>query len=151
MRRKSFTAYSLSWSKTAKYVDKTSLAVVMTVWELCILDLSKTLMYDFQYNYIKQKYGNRAKLLFRHSPTYEIKTEDCSNDKGKFDNSDYPKYFNWSSSLQSLAICCIQIALKRALSHRSHECINEDLFCSVWNLCERVDSRIIIVTFRKLA
>ena len=73
---------------------------------MCILDLSKTLMYDFHYNYIKDKYGDKARLLFTDtdSLTYEIEADDVYqdfwNDKYKFDNSDYPessKYFENSN------------------------------------------------------
>ena len=62
---------------------------------MCILDISKTLMYDFHYNYIKEKYGKNAKLLFTDtdSVTYNIKTEDVYKDfwadKDKFDFSGY--------------------------------------------------------------
>ena len=61
---------------------------------MSILDLSKTLMYEFHYNVIKENYPT-AKLLFTDtdSLTYEIEAEDVYqdfwNNKEMFDNSDY--------------------------------------------------------------
>ena len=91
----------------AIHMKKTELKFNKPVYPgMCILDLSKTLMYDFHYNYIKQKYEDKAKLLFTDTDSlmYEIETEDFYKDisadvKDGFDTSNYPP--NRPSSIPS--------------------------------------------------
>ena len=81
------------------HMKKTSLTMNKPVYlGMSILDLSKTLMFDFHYKYIKPKYNKQAKLLFTDTDSflYEIQTEDFYKDisgdvKDRFDTSDYPK------------------------------------------------------------
>ena len=62
-----------------------------------ILDVSKTLMYGFLYNYIKKKYGACAQVLFSDTDSLclDVTTEDVYRDMEKdqelFDLSDYPQ------------------------------------------------------------
>ena len=63
---------------------------------ISILDISKTLMYDFHYKYIKKKYGPKANLLMTDTDSlmYEIHTEDFfevirEGIKEKFDTSNF--------------------------------------------------------------
>ena len=64
-----------------------------------VLELSKWLMYDFHYNFIKKKFD--AELLFTDtdSLTYEIKSENFYEEffkhKHLFDFSNYPKDSNF--------------------------------------------------------
>ena len=71
-----------------------------------ILDLSKTLMFKFHYNFIRKKYGDKAELLFTDTDSlmYLIQTDDFYHDikkdiKRNFDTSDYPE--NHPSGIKS--------------------------------------------------
>ena len=70
---------------------------------MCIIELSKVLMYEFHYDYIKNKCDNKSKLLFTDNDIlmYEIKTEgvydDFSSDKEMFNFRNYSsmsKYYD---------------------------------------------------------
>ena len=63
-----------------------------------ILDISKTLMYEFWYDYIKLKYGDKARLCYMDSDSFIIYIEtedfyeDIANDVDKwFDTKNYDK------------------------------------------------------------
>ena len=66
-----------------------------------ILDISKTLMYEFYYDYIKPKYGDKVKLCYMDTDSFilHIQTEDfymdIDNDVNEwFDTSRYDKKLN---------------------------------------------------------
>ena len=75
---------------------------------MCVLDLSKVLMYEFHYDYIETKYGNNSRLLSNDADSfmYKIKTEDAyedfSENREMFDFSNYStklKYYDNSNKL----------------------------------------------------
>ncbi|XP_031788845.1 uncharacterized protein LOC116417882 [Nasonia vitripennis] len=63
---------------------------------LVVLDLSKTLVYRFHYDYMQKRVGDRAKLLYTDTDSfiYEVSNVDMyalmKTDLHEFDTSDYP-------------------------------------------------------------
>ncbi|GFR59454.1 protein NYNRIN [Elysia marginata] len=64
---------------------------------MSVLDLSKSLMYDFYYKQMKAQYGHRVELLYTDTDSLllYIQTEDVYRDMGQpaglYDTSDYPE------------------------------------------------------------
>ena len=64
-------------------MKKTKVKVNKPVYlEFSILEISKTLMYKFWYDYIKSKYGDNVKLCYMDTDSFimHIKTEDFYKD-----------------------------------------------------------------------
>ena len=112
----------------AIHMKKTSLTMNKPIYlGMCILDLSKTIMYDFHYNYIKLRYGDKAKLLFTDTDSlmYEIETEDFYKDisgdvRDRFDTSDYP-----SNHPSGIPTGCNKKVLGMFKDEVAGECIDE--------------------------
>ena len=96
---------------TSKYISEDLMIIEMKkVWVKmnipiylgqAILDISKTLMYEFWYDYIKPKYEDKARLCYMDTDSFimHIKTEDfykdIANDVERlFDTSNYDKKDN---------------------------------------------------------
>ena len=64
-------------------MTKTQILINKTVYlGLSILGLSKTIMYEFWYDYVKLKYGEKAKLCYMdtNSFTVHVNTNDVYKD-----------------------------------------------------------------------
>ena len=93
----------------AKHKSKLALKLKKPTYiGICILELSKVLMYEFHYDYIENTYDKKSKLLFTDTGSliYEIKTddvyEDFSSNKEMFNFSNYStksKYYDDSNKL----------------------------------------------------
>ena len=58
---------------------KTNVKMIKPIYlDMSILDISKTLMYEFWYDYIKPKYQDKSKLCYMDTDSFviHIKTED---------------------------------------------------------------------------
>ena len=73
---------------------------------LSILEISKTLMYEFWYDYMKPKYGNKVKLCYMDTDSFimDIKTNDFYEDiasdvENRFDTSNYEVNTSETSAL----------------------------------------------------
>ena len=104
-KRRSILVSELNYH-SSKYISKDLMIIEMRKVEVkmnkpiylgqAILDISKTLMYEFWYDYIKPKYGDKARLCYMDTDSFvmHIKTEDFYKDIADdverwFDTSNY--------------------------------------------------------------
>ena len=85
-------------------MQKTKVKMIKPLYlGMSILDINKTFMYKFRYDYIKPKYGDRAKLCYTDADSFVIHiiTEDFFKDIAsdvyiRFDTSNYDENDNRS-------------------------------------------------------
>ena len=101
-------------------IKKTKLKMNKPIYlGLSILDISKTLIYEFWHNYIKPKYQNNAKLCYMDTDSFiiHIKTENFYKDiaddiEERYDISDYKSYRPLPKEINKNAMDLIKDKLK---------------------------------------
>ena len=94
---------------------------------MCVLDISKVLMYEFHYDYIETKYGNNSRLLSNDGDSfmYKMKTEDAyedfSENREMFDFSNYSTKLKFNDNSNKLVVGKMEdetggVALKNLLN-----------------------------------
>ena len=92
-----YTIKCFSENLVAIEIKKTKIKINKPIYlELSILEISKILMYEFWYDYMKPKYGDNVKLCYMDTDSFiiHIKTEDFYKDiandvEKRFDASNY--------------------------------------------------------------
>ena len=110
------------------HMKRTSLTFNKPVYlGLSILDLSKAIMYEFHYDYIKPKYNDRVSLLYTDTDSlvYEIETEDFYKDisvdvMDRFDTSNYKP-----DHPSGIPVGCNKKVLGKLKDEKGGECIEE--------------------------
>ena len=120
-----FTAIFVSqkiFSKTfvAIHEIKPDLAINKPIYVgFSILDLSKLLMCEFHYKYIKSKFDAKSLFTDTDSLVYEIKAKDVSEDfypdKNLFDFSDYQLDSNFFYPVNKKVICTMKDEFKEKI------------------------------------
>ena len=104
-RRRNYLASEPNYH-TTKFFTENLLAIEMKKTQitmnkpvylgLSILDLSKTVMYEFRYDYVKPKYGENAKHCYMDTDSFivHVKTDDIYKDiaedvETRFDTSNF--------------------------------------------------------------
>ena len=95
----SYDRYTIFGNDMARiHMRKTKLLLNKPVYTaMTILENSKILMYEFYYNYLKAKYGQKCELVYTDTDSLilDIQTEDVYRDMshnfGLYDTSNYPK------------------------------------------------------------
>ena len=110
----------------AIHMEKTTIKLYKPIYlGMSILDLSKTLMYKFHYDYVKPKWEDKATLLFTNTDSvcYEIRMDDAYKDI----SGDVDEWYDTSNYDENHLSGIYTKKNKKALGFMKDECGGNDI------------------------